>query len=143
MFGLPFLPGGFKLAILGALAALLMAAVLYHLHVVGERNEALAQVGAYQTAHETQKATISALEKALAEWEANAAEFKQTLENLVEAQKEANAHARKLDKVLSRHDLDTLAKAKPGLIERRINSGTADVFRMFESATGGGQDSGN
>lgn len=38
-----------------------------------------------------------------------------------------------LFQVLQSHDLTALAKAKPGLIERRINDGTQKVFDDIES----------
>jgi len=34
--------------------------------------------------------------------------------------------------IFRRHDLTQLSRAKPGLIEPRINSGTEDVFRQLE-----------
>ena len=35
--------------------------------------------------------------------------------------------------IFKRHDLTRLARAKPGLIEPRINKGTKDVFRAIEN----------
>ena len=40
-----------------------------------------------------------------------------------------------LEKLFSRHDLDRLARRKPGLIERRINAGTQEVWNEFERIT--------
>jgi hypothetical protein len=34
--------------------------------------------------------------------------------------------------IFRKHDLTKLARAKPGLIETRINKGTAEVFRQIE-----------
>ena len=34
--------------------------------------------------------------------------------------------------IFRRHNLNQLAEAKPGLIETRINKGTADVFKSIE-----------
>lgn len=34
--------------------------------------------------------------------------------------------------IFRRHDLTRLSRARPGLIQPRINSGTADVFRQLE-----------
>lgn len=34
--------------------------------------------------------------------------------------------------IFKRHDMTRLARAKPGLIEPRINKGTAEVFRQIE-----------
>jgi hypothetical protein len=35
-------------------------------------------------------------------------------------------------KIFKDHNLTRLARAKPGMIEKRINSGTAKVFRQME-----------
>jgi len=37
--------------------------------------------------------------------------------------------------IFRRHNLNQLAEAKPGLIENRINKGTADVFESIENDT--------
>jgi hypothetical protein len=47
----------------------------------------------------------------------------------------AEMELERLQDVQRSHDLEALAKARPGLIERRINDGTARVFGMFEDAT--------
>ena len=130
-------PSGVKMALLAALVA---AAGLFYWHyttVKSERDAALAQVGALQVENKVQDATIDALEANIKEWEAAQERMQATLDALATAQTEATAQQRKLNDVLSKHDLSALSVAKPGLLERRINRGTADVFRMFECATGG------
>lgn len=47
-----------------------------------------------------------------------------------------------LNEKYRKHDLAKLAKAKPGLVERRINRGTADVLGMFVAATATSDNSG-
>jgi len=37
--------------------------------------------------------------------------------------------------IFKRHDMTRLARAKPGLIEPRINKGTKEVFRSIETAS--------
>lgn len=128
---------GVKLAILAALAA---AAGVFYWHYTGiikERNAAIAQAGALQLANEVQQGTIQDQGKAITNWAESQAQMQATLDALATAQVEANSTARKLNDVLGRHDLTALSLAKPGLIERRINSGTADILRMFRVATGG------
>lgn len=122
------IPGGWKIALLGLLVAAAAGFYWYHTVVVDQRDAALATV-------EAQRGTISLLEKENERW---AKAYEQALQVAQEAQtvqKEASTQIRKLNDVLSRHNLHALALAKPGLIERRINSGTADVFSMFERAT--------
>ncbi len=49
-----------------------------------------------------------------------------------------NAMQQEMDGYLSifkRHDMTRLARAKPGLIEPRINNGTKEVFRAIEEAS--------
>jgi len=36
---------------------------------------------------------------------------------------------------LRKHDLSRLSQLKPGLVERRINNGTKQLFESFESIT--------
>jgi septation ring formation regulator EzrA len=126
---------GFKMALLAALVVAGGALFWYISSIKSERDTALAQVGALTTAHEVQKAAITSLEKALADWKTQAEDFQKTLNSMAKAQSEANKHARKLNDVLSKHDLERLSLAKPGLIERRINGGTASILRMFNDTT--------
>lgn len=49
----------------------------------------------------------------------------------------AQREARRLNDIFAEHDLTRLSLAKPGLIERRINGGTARVGRMLECASAG------
>jgi hypothetical protein len=94
-------------------------------------------VGALQTSISVQSETISALEKTNVEWKEALVAFQKTLKEVESNQTEANMKAKELNDVLSRHDLTALSLAKPGLIERRINSGTVDILKLFESVTGG------
>jgi len=48
----------------------------------------------------------------------------------------ANAYKDVLIGKLRRHDLATLSLKKPGLIEGRINNGTAELFRSLEVLSG-------
>jgi Na+-transporting NADH:ubiquinone oxidoreductase subunit NqrC len=49
---------------------------------------------------------------------------------------EANVYKDVLIGKLRRHDLSTLSLKKPGLVEERINSGTARLFRSLEVLSG-------
>lgn len=48
---------------------------------------------------------------------------------------EAESSRGKLEEIFRSHDLDALSRARPGLIENRINRGTERVFRELESMT--------
>ena len=49
---------------------------------------------------------------------------------------EANKYKDELIEQLQKHDLTRLSLKKPGLIEKRINDGTKELFESFESLTG-------
>jgi hypothetical protein len=131
---------GLKVALLGVLAVAIGGAYWHYTVVKGERDAAIALVGALQVADTVQKETISTLEGVNKEWKTSLEEFQDTLDAVADNQIEANEHARRLNDVLSKHDLERLSLAKPGLIERRINRGSADILGMFESATARGSD---
>jgi hypothetical protein len=131
---------GLKVAIL---AVLVTAGGLFYWHyttVKSERDEALMRVGALETAKAVQDSTIAAQSTRLAEFAQAQEALQATLEELQVQQAEANKEARILNDVLSKHDLHRLSQLKPGLIENRINRGSASVLGMFESATSGDQD---
>lgn len=48
---------------------------------------------------------------------------------------EAEARPSELQQILQSHDLEALSRARPGLIENRINRGTERVFRELEAMT--------
>lgn len=139
---LGFLPSGAKLALLGALVAAAGLLYWHYTNVVNARDAALAQVGALQVENQVQDQTINTLEGAVDRWSEHAKMLQETNEAMAKAQREASAEQRRLNDVLAKHDLEYLSLRKPGLIERRINSGTADILGMFERATSGREDDG-
>lgn len=61
--------------------------------------------------------------------------LQQQAEQVVDLTESRQQLIRERDEYLSifrRHDLTRLSRARPGLIQPRINSGTADVFRQIE-----------
>lgn len=68
-------------------------------------------------------------------WEQKAQHDLAAIKGLQALQNQAAEEAKQLKETLSSHDLSALSSAKPGLIERRINRGTADAFRLLELAT--------
>lgn len=57
------------------------------------------------------------------------------LQELADERAAASKTITELREKLRKHDLANLARAKPGLVERRVNRGTADALRMFECIT--------
>ena len=115
------------------------AGYAYHTTVVGQKDLAIAQLEKnnvilkentikLETAFET-------AEKARMQSEQN---LQKQLKVIGELGEKNNAMQQEMDNYLSifkRHDLTRLAKAKPGLIQPRINKGTREVFRAIEEAS--------
>ena len=80
---------------------------------------------ALETAVATQEEAIATMQNDFALQTAQLGELQKKSQ---EAQREMNRY---LD-ILKRHNLTKLAAAKPGLLERRINNGTKDVFDSIE-----------
>lgn len=82
-----------------------------------------------------QKATIEEAVSAIKEWGGKLDTLVQSVGEMTEISRQASSETRRLNNVFARHDMERLSLAKPGLIERRINRGTADVLGMFERET--------
>lgn len=51
-------------------------------------------------------------------------------------QMKASEELERINDIFSKHNFGDLAQRKPGLIERRVNDGTANSIRLLECATG-------
>lgn len=123
------------------IATLLTTGTLFYLHyrnVVSQRDAALQSVGKLEVALQVQEQTVNAQRDAIEQWKGQFDKIEARLQELSAATAEANKYAKEVNDVLSKHDLRKLSLAKPGLIERRINRGSADVNRMLESISAGG-----
>lgn len=89
-----------------------------------------------EIANETNTATINQLNNDARLAEAENAELQASLQA-------AEAYKDELVQKLQKHDLSRLSVRKPGLIERRINNGTAQVFDDLENLTRPNGASGN
>ena len=138
MFGFSMGSLGIKFALLAVLATAIGGAFWHYTIVKGERNAAIAQVGALTIANEIQHTTIATQEAAISNWVEAQAKMQLTLDAMANAQITANKVAKELNNVLAKHDLHKLSLAKPNAIERRINRGTANVLRLFNTETSGG-----
>ena len=111
----------------------------YHTTVVSQKEAVIARLEAnavtlkenavrLETAFETEKAARERSEQNL----------QAQLQAVGELTEKNNAMQAEMDDYLSifkRHDMTRLARAKPGLIEPRINNGTKEVFRSIEEAS--------
>ena len=57
----------------------------------------------------------------------------QALSDLTEKSNRLEIEKKQYLSVFKRHNLTRIARAKPGMVEKRINSGTASVFRQVEA----------
>tara|TARA_R110000803_G_scaffold50921_1_gene105510 strand:+ start:1543 stop:1995 length:453 start_codon:yes stop_codon:yes gene_type:complete len=57
----------------------------------------------------------------------------QALSDLTEKSNRLEIEKKQYLSVFKRHNLTRTARAKPGMVEKRINSGTASVFRQVEA----------
>jgi len=111
--------------------------------------------GGYFYYKDTQ-ATIRQLEANNAQLKIVAEDNQRTIETLQENVERSNELSNELNSKLQesetrrnqlistfrRHDLTVLTLKKPGLIEKRVNSGTQKAFDAFESITGNPPDDG-
>lgn len=105
--------------------------------LVDSKAELSAQVATLREDVAREKARADSFERAIDRWDQAAKDQAKALDDFTIAQREAGTYARELLDVLSKHDLGALAKRKPGLIENRINAGSADALRLLERATQG------
>lgn len=134
------IPLGYKIGA-GALigVALVTAIALSYRHYTGlvdDKAELTARVGTLEQDVAREKARADAFKLTIDKWDEAAAVQADALDRFSNAQREAGETTRKLTDVLSKHDLGALARSKPGLIQTRINAGTADAFRLLEQSTG-------
>lgn len=84
---------------------------------------------------EVQNSTIEAQAEGLLKWSLTAQEYEERIKLLSRSIDEARNENRKLNEIFSQHNLTKLAQKKPGLIQSRINSGTARMFDLLTCET--------
>jgi hypothetical protein len=124
--------------VLGVLSAAACAVLWQHYSGLIDAKVALTkQVKGLEDDVTREKARADAFEQANKRWSDASRAQAQALRDLEQAQRDAAKHSKELKDVLSQHDLGALAARKPGLIEDRINAGTARTLRVLERATEG------
>ena len=109
----------------------------YHTLEIGKRETAIAQL---EKNNVVLKENSMRLETALETETASRERAEQNLQvqleavaNLTEKNTEMQAEMDDYLSIFKRHDLTRLARAKPGLVEPRINNGTKKVFEAIEN----------
>jgi len=113
------------------------AGYLYHTQQIAIRDATIAQ---QQTNNDRLRGNVATLESNLEREKEALRKSQENLQTQLKAVGELTQKATALTAerdeyvgIFRRHDLTKLARAKPGLIEPRINKGTADVFRSIEN----------
>lgn len=78
---------------------------------------------------------INAFEASLKAAEENAKKSEAAMSALTSRNQELNREKQTYLKIFKDHNLTRLARAKPGMIEKRINNGTQKVFEALENDT--------
>lgn len=130
---------GLKGILLGLAALAIVSAVgAFYIHYQGlvRDNATLTANNAQLTsALETQKKANEAAVARIGEFAVVLDRQRETMEEFAKMTEEASRTIRRINDVFASHDFQNLLNKKPGLIVRRVNSGTADTLRMFECAT--------
>lgn len=134
MFGIPakYLVAGVGLL---ALCVTIYAGYRHYANLVDDKARLTAQVSTLEAAINMQKAATQEAISVIAEWKDDREKLLATLDTVNQNAKEARHAATETHRIFAKHDLDALAKARPGLISRRISGGTADAFRLLECAS--------
>jgi len=116
--------------LIGVICTMGVSGYFYYTSTQNELAELKALNSAYELQATQQKEAIESLQK----------DFALQTQSLNELQKRSNEIQEEMNAYLDifkRHNLTKLATAKPGLIERRANKGTKDVFDSIENDSRG------
>lgn len=118
-----------RIVIAGALIVTLAGAAWWYVTTTQAEIEILtANNAVLVSANEQNVATVNKLREDIVQEQ-------QALADLTERLRRSEEYRDQLIKLFRKHDLTRLATSKPGLIEKRINDGTAKVFDDLESLT--------
>ena len=133
MFGLSYV----KVAIMVAAFAIIGGLYWMNSNLRSENASLHQALGAAQVSMEQQVQDTHTALAGIEEWKVAHETLIARLEQVQQVERDATAESRRLEGILSKHDLTADAEAKPGLIQRRINAGTARAFGLLESITRG------
>ena len=115
------------------------AGYAYHTTVVSQKDAVIARLEANAvTLKENAMRLETAFEREQEARERSEQNLQSQLKAVGDLTEKNNAMQQEMDGYLSifkRHDMTRLARAKPGLIEPKINKGTQAVFRSIEEAS--------
>lgn len=118
-----------------AIIVAILSAWFHYKSVVSERDLLAQNNITLQAAYDTEKEATNKLQRLLDQSYQQFERLQVTMEELADNQQHARSELEALNGKFRKHDLEELAKKKPGLIENRVNSGTRDTFRMLEQSS--------
>lgn len=140
---LNFIPGMsyIKIAAVG-LAAIAVVSTIglgYHQYTSLEADNLKLSVEKQQmeTALVLQKDLIEQQKQAINKWSVALDDYRKAVTEYSQIQQRASFQQRRISNVSQKHDLARDAAASPALVERRLNSGSADAWSMFRCVSGG------
>jgi DNA repair exonuclease SbcCD ATPase subunit len=114
---------------MGVLMLAMGAGFYFYFNYTQERIEDLnSKVTQFEEANKALERTLQRREEELIRQARGLGELNREISQI---RREAN----ELTELLARHDLKRLASARPGLIERRVNDGTKEVFDQLREIT--------
>jgi len=129
----------FKLILFFAIIGVIGGGYAYHQVTVSNLEAEKAQLEANnRTLKENQvqmEMAVKTAQESLAAAEANAKKTEAAMSALTARNNELAKEKANYMKIFKDHNLTRLARAKPGMIETRINKGTEKVFRNLENDT--------
>lgn len=130
----------FKWGVIIFVLIAILGAYFHYKSVVSERDLLAQNNASLQLAFDAEQKATKKLQDLLSASYARFERLEVTIESLSIAQNNARKELEVLNGKFRKHDLEALAKKKPGLIENRLNNGTRDTFRMLEKSTDFGTD---
>ena len=116
------------LIVVGLLSGAAYGAYYYYTSTQAQIATLIQNSAKLEIAAETQKNTITALEK-------DAEKFAKLNKQLNSKLQNADKYRDTLIDKLRKHNLTKLSQKKPALVEKKINNGTKKLFKSFESIT--------
>jgi len=135
---LPFLISSPRI-IIGTLLIALITGGYFHYKGLLKENEILkVNERSLKDAIKHQGGAITALQNNVGSWEKAEKKRIKEMEEIKNVSEQSAKERNRLAKILAKHDIGEIAVRKPGLLEKRLNRGTADALSLFECATEGG-----
>lgn len=111
---------------IGVILSMAVGGYFYYTTTQAKLEEQAQLIAAFEVKHAEQEKTIEALQT-------NFKKQGEALNALTGKYNETQQEMNRYLDIFSRHNLAKLAAAKPGLIEKRVNKGTSDVFKSIEA----------